>query len=821
MKKQREGLAITKADSDYYIRRKRKAAKPAAQAEQAGGTGQVPPPGPVAGPSARKESAEPLTRKRERKRSNSVEEMPPPTTTPKRTPGAQSQPPPPSPLASPRHPSPAPSFNSLFDEGSLPSNSQSQSTTGTPIATLKKKDSPEKPATKRPRVVASPSSPEAGKGTSQAEPSKEERAKAREKVLAGIGKIAKHGPHAPWDDEPVALDDEPMPPPPVPDTAPTFELDPTIFGGPSAPSPNLSPTHRRKQMPLFDFGDPPTPIKRETTSAPETNHPMRSDDPDEEEEVVDVPRTREPSFISVHDSEDEVAEVLGAETSEPQGAAEAAVDAHGGGDQDVVMVEDSPLPDFLALPGSSSPPAQPHPAPAPPRQASPPRPASSEPEPAQLPPGHVPLSIVLPASPRRNTQTAGAKSVIDRQGVKASPAHAAGTGAATPAAPGPPTSPPAPALAPPTTAPAAHPPTTAAKAPLSINTQTAEAGPSHSSASTSAETPVSATAPRKLSAATAAKAKLADRPKYKQPSKIRLIDTPIDPDRDPSVRHLPVAGRAPVSISPPAPVSLALPAVPAPPPAPAPPPQRRTWQAQPAPPRPPPPMNGERRPSYGTSPYGAGAVPGASPSWAGGVSPNAPHGVRPAGVSPHGGTSPYGPYPGRSPMHGGVSPMNGGMSPQRPPQPLPTVPEGGTYEAKRDPRRRARAARMAVAPPTSAPPPPTTAPLPPDGARRPLDDSHPLCTIRTTVESSKNELELTLRSGWSSDATYMLERAMSARHTYVFQVVDRRGLQMTLMEGGQIVEWAFVIPRGPPNKHWESWQRSLKSGNVSKQMGLV
>lgn len=221
-----------------------------------------------------------------------------------------------------------------------------------------------------------------------------------------------------------------------------------------------------------------------------------------------------------------------------------------------------------------------------------------------------------------------------------------------------------------------------------------------------------------------------------------------------------------------------------------------------------------------------------------------PHGASPAWA---GGVSPYAQYPGRSPQYGGVSPMNGGgmspnapaqagpsdgvspswgggpwpQQPQRQPQPqqqvqpLSTVHEGGTYEANRDPRRRARAAHPALGPPPSAPAPPQAAP--PALVRRTSADGYPLCTIQAASDNyCKFEyVNLTMRSGWSSSPAYLLERAMNARHKYMFQTVDRHSLEMTIMEGGRIVEWAQVVSPSQPSDLWNYWRGTLGHGNVS------
>lgn len=225
-----------------------------------------------------------------------------------------------------------------------------------------------------------------------------------------------------------------------------------------------------------------------------------------------------------------------------------------------------------------------------------------------------------------------------------------------------------------------------------------------------------------------------------------------------------------------------------------------------------------------------------------------PHGTSPARA---GGVSPYAQYPGCSPQYGGVSPMNGGgmstnaraqagpsggvspswggrpwsqqpqrlSQPQQQLQPLSAVHEGSTYEANRDPRRRARAAPPALGPPPSAPAPPQAAP--PALMRRTSADGHALCTIQAASDNyghgqGKFEcVNLTMHSGWSLSPAYLLERAMNARHEYMFQTVDRHGLEMTIMEGGRIVEWAQVVPPSQPSDLWNFWQGILGRGNVS------
>lgn len=929
IKAEREGFPILKRDSDYYLRKKRVAAKEAAKAAAAAAAAAgdtQPEAGPSTAPavpartksksksrtaseeplSQRRGSAEPLSRKRQRQRDNSVEAMPPPTTTP----GRPSHPPqePDSPVAGPSsyRPSPAPSFNSLFDEASQPSLSQRQeSAPATPVKKGKadkrsgsRQGSAEKTA-KRRRIIDSASPPpsiDKGKGRADEPPSKDEKAKSTSKVLSGIGKIRKRV--VPADDDEVMVVDDTMPPPPARTEGPTFELDPNIFGDSAeASTPRPVPAAHRRGTPLFDFGDAgdtpasmaadtPASIKVEAPTPVKHEHPdpqprtFRSDDPDEEVEYLDVPQPQSP--ISVPDSEDEVAEVVGADTegsADRRAAAEAEESAvNGTTDQqpDVVAIGSSPEPEFIPVPGSP-------PRASPPRQASPPRPAAQA-EPSQAGPSNrkrAPLVIALPPSPPRDYRTAPPPSVSATPSQQPPPSQQPQQTAPQPSLPpraetsaAPPTTsaalPPPTSAAPPSTMPAPAAPPNGASAPA---TEPPAAGPSRAPAS-------APTGPAKQ-----AKVNISDRPKYVQPKKIKTLDIPVDPDRDPTVRHLPADGRPPTispvirsgQLSPQAPPAPALPTVPPPQAPPTVPAQRRKWNAQPQPPPPvrPPHANGDlRRPSatrppggvsphgYGTSPYGH----------AGGVSPYGTYGTSP--YVPRGGVSPY--RPGAvSPMYnGGVSPMNGGgmspngpgqasaggvsppwvpnapgqasagMSPQwgpnaaqmqvQPPHQaqVAPVPEG-TYEPRRDPRRDPRL-RARAAPPAFAPPPPPLAPGPPTVSQanatpavpqRSFADASPLCTIQGFADSSKNAhpeslVKLSLRNGWSSDASYRMEKSLNANHKYVFDPVDRRSLQMTLREGARIMEWALVTPEPTPGesaKLWKVWHSQLNEQKVSQR----
>ncbi|BEI93027.1 uncharacterized protein CcaverHIS019_0506550 [Cutaneotrichosporon cavernicola] len=824
---------VRKGDSDYYIRKKREEQK--AEKKKAGKAITQPIPKReraeeiVAGPSRRRGQSssddEPLASKR-RKRSDAVEKMPPPATTLARRAPTQTD------------ESPAPrvsrqrSFDSLFDEASQPSNSQTQA--ATPGVSSRKR------TTKRRRAVESPvSSP------------------VEEKVKA-------------------------------PDV-PRFELDTSIF---SAANP-LAPPHR-KQTPLFDFGDQAsTPreasgIKVEASTPAETLE-LRSDDPDEEEEEIEVQEIEPPpgpkpnTPISVLDSEDEVAAEVA--PTYDDGSPDHPDTALLG---NFIPFSSSPPVPIQALP---PPPTQAARFPTPPPQPPRPQPQqASQPVQAVQPDklaknvdlSGLPLPIHLPPSPPRNYRAVGADSVFERQNetrrtdaartgptaVRApAPAPApsfAGAVAHTPPPPAPavpaapraattapvpaaqalPTNPTAtvPFTAKPSTGslppepPAKAPSPTKPKSPsLSITTENAEAGPSRPSAnSASSGTPVSGTP---VSASVRPKpnmpVNLSDRPKYQQPSRIQLIDISVDPARDKSPLR----------------VQLLHP----------------------------------RRRLVGLGLLNINLLRGFRPT---GSRPGLPQHGAFGDVSPYGGISPHG-LSNRSPYQGGISPMNGGKSPNAPagfggaapdypgpskrpgssfgprptyragslsgpslqqpqqlqqeqwspPNPLPAAPGRGSYEARRDPRLR----RAAAVPSTTPPQPTTTPPAPQPSANPPQPSAAPpplppatssiqeqpalaatrvLCTFHAAHANAhpdaytKGLVDITLRSGWSSEKSSFLEKHINTQHTYLFEEVDRRCLQLLLIEGARIIEWALVeVPR-QPSEIWQSLQRKMERRNI-------
>jgi hypothetical protein len=60
-----------------------------------------------------------------------------------------------------------------------------------------------------------------------------------------------------------------------------------------------------------------------------------------------------------------------------------------------------------------------------------------------------------------------------------------------------------------------------------------------------------------------------------------------------------------------------------------------------------------------------------------------------------------------------------------------------------------------------------------------------------------------------------LERHITAGKVYLFQEVDRRGLQMVLIECARIVEWALIDTPSQPSDNWASLQRKMDRKNVS------
>lgn len=79
----------------------------------------------------------------------------------------------------------------------------------------------------------------------------------------------------------------------------------------------------------------------------------------------------------------------------------------------------------------------------------------------------------------------------------------------------------------------------------------------------------------------------------------------------------------------------------------------------------------------------------------------------------------------------------------------------------------------------------------------------------------KGCVDVTLRSGWSSDVSFLLGKHINAKHTYLFQEVDHRSLQLVLIEGARIIEWALVEPPSEPSENWASLQRKMDRKNVS------
>ncbi|GMK55535.1 hypothetical protein CspeluHIS016_0205910 [Cutaneotrichosporon spelunceum] len=99
-----------------------------------------------------------------------------------------------------------------------------------------------------------------------------------------------------------------------------------------------------------------------------------------------------------------------------------------------------------------------------------------------------------------------------------------------------------------------------------------------------------------------------------------------------------------------------------------------------------------------------------------------------------------------------------------------------------------------------------------------LNRHPPLCTLRAAPvnvrpdTTPKGPVDLAFYSGWSREKSFLLGKHVNPQHTYLFHEVDQGCLESLLIEGAEIIEWAFV--EAPESEMWVSLERTMERRKV-------